>query len=115
MGIGKLRWQKKTRQRPLYGNPFEAWTDNNPLTYVLSSAKLDATGHRWVAQLANYEFTIHYRSGKSNIDANALSRICWPQVISQEVVSAVLKASVNGIPPMENYPVQSVGDSRSPS
>ena len=30
----------------LYGNNFTVYTDNNPLTYVLSSAKLDATGHR---------------------------------------------------------------------
>ena len=29
----------------LYGNEFTVMTDNNPLTYVLSSAKLDATGH----------------------------------------------------------------------
>ena len=33
----------------LYGNQFTIVTDNNPLTYVLSSAKLDATGHRWLA------------------------------------------------------------------
>ena len=30
----------------LYGNTFDIYTDNNPLTYVLSTAKLDATGHR---------------------------------------------------------------------
>jgi len=29
----------------LYGNTFEVLTDNNPLTYVLTSAKLDATQH----------------------------------------------------------------------
>ena len=30
----------------LYGPKFEVITDNNPLTYALSSAKLNATGHR---------------------------------------------------------------------
>ncbi len=30
----------------LYGNKFTVLTDNNPLTYVLTTAKLDATGHR---------------------------------------------------------------------
>ena len=30
------------------------YTDNNPLTYILTTAKLDATGQRWVASLANY-------------------------------------------------------------
>ena len=44
---------------------------------MLTSAKLDATGQRWVANLANYNFKIFYRSGKSNIDADALSRIPW--------------------------------------
>ena len=51
--------------------------DNNPLTYVLTTAKLDGTGQRWIANLANYNFKIFYRSGKSNIDADALSRIPW--------------------------------------
>ena len=30
----------------LYGSQFQVYTDNNPLTYVLTTAKLDATGHR---------------------------------------------------------------------
>ena len=37
----------------LYGTKFEAVTDNNPLTYVLTTAKLDATGQRWIAALSN--------------------------------------------------------------
>ena len=35
----------------LYGSEFQVFTDNNPLTYVSTTAKLDATGHRWVAAL----------------------------------------------------------------
>ena len=31
----------------LYGNTFNVVTAHDPLTYVLSSVKLDATGHRW--------------------------------------------------------------------
>ena len=46
----------------LYGGEFEVYTDNNPLTYILTTAKLDATGQRWVASLANYNFKIFYRS-----------------------------------------------------
>ena len=55
---------------------------NNPLTYVLSSAKLDACGQRWVAKLANYNFTIKYKCGLSNVEADALSRISWPEVLT---------------------------------
>ena len=58
----------------LYGNKFEVCTDNNPLTYVLSSAKLDATGHRWLAALSSFDFKLTYRSGRSNGDADGLSR-----------------------------------------
>ncbi|CAM4573172.1 unnamed protein product [Caretta caretta] len=70
-----LKWAITEKFRDyLYGAQFQVWTDNNPLTYVLTSAKLDATGQRWVAALASYEFSIQYRSGRSNVDADALSR-----------------------------------------
>ena len=75
----------------LYGAPtFEVYTDNNPLTYVLTTAKLDATGQRWVASLANYNFTLHYRSGKSNRDADVLSR--FPACLGPEVIKALSHA-----------------------
>ena len=53
----------------LYGNHIVMYTDNNPLTYVLTSDKLDATGYHWVAGLANYNFALNYQSGKVNVDA----------------------------------------------
>ena len=63
----------------LYGsNLFEVYTANNPLTYVLSSAKLDACGQRWVAKLANYNF----KCGLSNVEADALSRISWSEILA---------------------------------
>ena len=56
----------------LYGNTFDVYTDNNPLTYVLTTSKWDVMGHRWNAGLANYNFHIHYKLGKSNTEADAL-------------------------------------------
>ena len=56
---------------------FEVYMDNNPLTYILTTAKLDATGQRWIASLANYNFKIFYRSGKCNVEADVSSRIPW--------------------------------------
>lgn len=58
----------------LYGSEFVVLTDNNPLTYVLTSAKLDAAGHRWLAALSTYNFSIKYRAGLANKDADGLSR-----------------------------------------
>lgn len=56
----------------LSGASFVTCTDNNPLTYILTTAKLNATGHRWLASLAN--FSLQYHPGKINIDADALSK-----------------------------------------
>jgi hypothetical protein len=49
-----LKWAVTEKYHDyLYGNTLTVLTDNNPLTYVLISAKLDATGHRWIAALAS--------------------------------------------------------------
>lgn len=56
-------------------NHFVVYTDNNPLTYILTSAKLDATGHRWASALAGFDFDIRYRAGTKNKDADAMSRL----------------------------------------
>lgn len=58
----------------LYGSNFKVVTDSNPLTYVLTSAKLDATSYRWLSALSTFSFTLQYRPGKSNLDADGLSR-----------------------------------------
>lgn len=48
-------------------------TDNNSLTYVLTTAKLNAVSHRWVGELSDFPFDIRYRPGKTNIDTDTLS------------------------------------------
>ncbi|KAK7899349.1 hypothetical protein WMY93_020202 [Mugilogobius chulae] len=58
----------------LYGANFTVVTDSNPLTYVLTSARLDATSHRWLAALSAYSFKLQYRAGRHNHDADGLSR-----------------------------------------
>ena len=91
----------------LYGGDFSVYTDNNPLTYVLTTAKLDATGQRWIASLANYRFKIYYRSGKSNADADALSRIDWSRepvtCMEPEEINAIAQAIESAIPPCEVF------------
>ena len=81
-----LKWAvtDKFKEYLYGGNWFEVYTDNNPLTYILSTAKLDACGQRWVAELANFNFTLHYKPGSTNTVADALSRIVWPDVLSQQ-------------------------------
>ena len=81
-----LKWAvtDKFKEYLYRGNWFEVYTDNNPLTYILSTAKLDACGQRWVADLANFNFTLHYKPGSTNTVADALSRIVWPDILSQQ-------------------------------
>ena len=59
-------------------NEFIVQMDNNPLTYIFSSANLDAAGQRWVAQLASYNFALEYQKGKNNTVADFLSRLDDP-------------------------------------
>ena len=89
----------------LYGAKHQTivFTDNNPLTYVLSSAKLDATGHRWLASLSVYDLLIKYRPGKSNSNADALSRLpgySTDKYIDSEQINAISRTA-NNIPYVE--------------
>ena len=55
--------------------PFLVRTDNNPLTYVMTTPNLDAVGHRWVVAMAGYNFEIEYVCGMDNKVADALSHV----------------------------------------
>ena len=60
---------------------FVVRTDNNPLTYIFSSANLDAAGQCWVAHLASFNFSLEYQEGKDNTMADFLSQMnkCVPE------------------------------------
>ena len=72
-----LKWAITNRFRDYlyYAPSFQVFSDNNPLTYILTSARLDATRHRWVSELADYNFSIQYKPGVSNKGADGLSRM----------------------------------------
>ena len=70
----------------LYGGDFDVYMDNNPLTYVLTTVKLDATGQQWIAALALYHFRIYYQFGKLNANADALSLISWEVLVTDKSV-----------------------------
>lgn len=69
-----LKWAMSDKFREyLLGHKCIVFRDNNLLSHW-SSAKLGALEQRWAAQLASFDFEIRYRSGKSNTNADALSR-----------------------------------------
>ncbi|XP_023806199.1 uncharacterized protein LOC111946697 [Oryzias latipes] len=115
-----LKWAVVDRFHDyLYGARFTVRTDNNPLTYVLSTAKLNAVGHRWLAALSTYDFDVQYRPGKHNIDADILSRRFpdldpdteW-ETISESVVKSICqKVKVSGTPDSPIRCVDQIGAS----
>lgn len=108
-----LKWAVTDQFRDYlyYAPEFTVLTDNNPLTYVLTTARLNATGLRWIGELSDFNFTIRYRPGKLNGDADALSRMpmnvdeyiteCSEEVsrdVFQATASAVNVQALNEIP-----------------
>lgn len=103
-----LKWSvtEKFRDYLYYAPTFTVYSDNNPLTYVLSTAKLNATGCRWVAELADFHFTIKYRPGRENIDADTLSRLpldigTMIKECSEELSSDVIGATIQAVEAQE--------------
>jgi transposase InsO family protein len=83
-----LKWAVTEKLREyLLGSTFTVLTDNNPLAYI-HKVKLHATELRWVAQLAQFNFEIKYRSGKKNGAADALSRMHKCPELDFEVMSS---------------------------
>ena len=78
--------------------PFTVRTDNNPLTYILTTPNLDALGHRWVAALAGYNMKLEYLKGSDNKVADALSRVSM-QKLDEETVTKLLNYARNGSTP----------------
>ena len=96
-------------------NEFVVRTDNNLLTYIFSSANLDAAGQRWVAHLASYNFSLEYQKGKDNTVADFLSRMNerLPEEEVQEYLNKIPYSGVkavldNAIMPIKEHAEQGV-------
>ena len=75
-------------QEYLCWKPFVVKTDNNPLTYILTTPNLDATQHHWVKSLAGFTFSIEYQKGRDNAVADALSHVT--SKLNAEAVKSIL-------------------------
>ncbi len=108
-----LKWAMTEKFREyLLGQKCVVYTDHNPLSH-LASAKLGATEQRWAAQLASFDFVVRYRSGRSNKNADALSRqdpsrvdgshsellgIVVPVEVRQSLAPAATQATIVSLP-----------------
>ena len=89
---------------------FTVYADNKPLTYIMSTAKLNATGHRWVSELSQFYIHIKRRPGEVNVDADFLSRMQvnigeYIPKCTKEVQSDFFQATVNACSCSKNHEV----------
>jgi hypothetical protein len=75
-------WAIKLFRPYLYGWRFELVTDHAALAYLMRSKNLKGRLHRWSLQLQEYDFTIVYRPGSTNVVGDALSRAPVRQVVA---------------------------------
>ena len=102
-----LKWSVCNKFKDyLLGSKFTVFTDNNPLCYI-KSTKLGATQIRWLSELALYNFDIVYRTGRSNLVTNALSRC--PEV-NEEVKKEATRESDEDEWIAVSYQVEDQGD-----
>lgn len=59
----------------LIGRQFYLVIDQKSIIYLMSGKYKDSRVHRWAIELMEYDFEVIYREGKTNVCADALSRI----------------------------------------
>ena len=63
--------------------------------YIKSSCKVNATGQRWINELTDFNFTVHYKLGVENVVADTLS---WLPINNVEVLQTFSGlCSVDGV------------------
>ena len=93
-----LKWAITEKYREyLYGANFVVYTDNNPLSYLMTS-KVGATEMRWVSQLGQFNFDIKFRPGKHNRNADALSRLPGVESAGQSNIQISMFANDTALP-----------------
>lgn len=94
----------------LRGRTFTIWTDNNPLTYLLTKPKLHACEIRWVSKLASYSFDLKHLPGRKNVMADALSHDPFSVPVGLRLLRESYSILVQGASGVEGESIQDVTD-----
>ena len=83
------------RFRPyLLGNHFSVFTDHKPLTSLVYGKSYNSRQARWQMELQEYDFDLLYKSGITNVAADALSRICVSAAINLSLSDKIKSAQL---------------------
>ena len=91
----------KTWRHYLHGQHFKVVTDHNSLKYLQTQPNLSPRQVRWLELIQEYDMTIDYKPGHSNVVADALSRVgkltisAISMVALSEDVIQLLKTSIS--------------------
>ena len=90
-----LKWAiSKQFQEYLLWKLFIVKTDNNPLTYIMTTPDLDATQDQWIESLARFTFSTEYQKGHDSVAVDALS---WVSLkLGTETVKSTLDVVTMG-------------------
>ena len=74
MELASVVFALKIWRHYLYGEQFEVFSDHKSLKYIFTQRDLNMRQRRWMEFLEDYDFTLHYHPGKTNVVVDALSR-----------------------------------------
>lgn len=80
-------WATKYFRPYLFGRKFKIITDHKPLQWIMNLKEPNSRLTRWRLKLSEYDFTIVYKQGKANTNADALSRV---EINNDEISSIIV-------------------------
>lgn len=83
-------WATKYFRPYLFGRKFKVVTDHKPLQWLMNLREPNSRLTRWRLKLAEFDFTVVYKKGSCNTNADALSRI---EIHNDEVISMIVNTS----------------------
>jgi hypothetical protein len=74
----------KTWRHYLMGKRWEVFTDHKSLKYIFTLKNLNMRQRRWLELIKDYDLSLQYHPGKTNVVADALSRKVYVNCLSTE-------------------------------